>query len=72
MEHPELLKMADLKVLSRLLTSHVQNSRFVSGHWASLIDSGHLRAILERIKVIRGTISMNGSTSSDADGWLEQ
>ena len=53
MEHSELLKMADLELLSRLLTAHTHNSRFASGYWTTLIESGHLRAILERLKVIR-------------------
>lgn len=49
---PDLLKDADLDTLRKLLTLHVRKDRFVEGHLAEMIDLGHIRAILQRLKVI--------------------
>ena len=58
--HPELLDLADLEVVSRLLTVHVRRDRFSSGHLAQMIDSGHLRAIMERLRAIRDVMDAKG------------
>ena len=53
MNDPDLVAQADLSVLRRLLTLHVRADRFNDGHIAHEIDSGHILAILRRLKVIR-------------------
>jgi hypothetical protein len=50
---PEALKGADLMTLRKLLTTHVRADRFAEGHLASVLESGHMLAILRRLKDIR-------------------
>ena len=50
---PEALEAADLLTLRKLLTAHVRADRFVEGHLASVFESGHITAILRRLKQIR-------------------
>jgi hypothetical protein len=45
--------MADLLTLRKLLTLHVRGDRFVEGHLASVLESGHVTDILERMQQIR-------------------
>jgi hypothetical protein len=40
-------------VVCELLTAHVRGDRFVEGHLASVFESGHITAILRRLKQIR-------------------
>jgi hypothetical protein len=42
--------------LTRLLTTHVRQDRFCGGHLAEMAARGHLRAILERMAVIRESL----------------
>lgn len=53
---PEALETADLLVLRKLLTTHVRKDRFVEGHLASMLECGHITAILRRLKEIREQI----------------
>ena len=53
---PEALEAADLLVLRKLLTTHVRKDRFVEGHLASMLECGHITAILRRLKEIREPI----------------
>jgi O-acetyl-ADP-ribose deacetylase len=46
----DLLKTADLETLRKLFTLHVRRDRFVEGHFAEMIDTGHIRALLHRLK----------------------
>jgi len=50
---PEALAGANLLTLRRLLTTHVRADRFVEGHLASVLESGHITAILCRLREIR-------------------
>jgi hypothetical protein len=50
---PGSLAQADLLTLLKLLTLHVRGDRFVEGHLASVLESGHVTAILERMQQIR-------------------
>jgi hypothetical protein len=49
---PDLLKDADLDTLRKLLTLHVRKDRFVEGHLSEMIDLGHIRAVLHRLKAL--------------------
>lgn len=57
---PDALGEADLLTLRKLLTAHVRADRFVEGHLAGALQSGHITAILRCIKRIRGKTA--GST----------
>lgn len=50
---PHLLAEADLNACIKLLTTHVRKERFCEGHLASVIQSGHVFAILERLQQLR-------------------
>ena len=54
---PELLAGADVNVLTKLLTTHVRKERFCDGHLWEMAECGHLRAILERMAVLRAELS---------------
>jgi O-acetyl-ADP-ribose deacetylase len=47
---PDLLKTAGLETLRKLFTLHVRRDRFVEGHFSEMIDTGHIRALLHRLK----------------------
>ena len=49
----ETLAQADLLTLRKLLTTHVRADRFTEGHLAAMLESGHIVAILRRLKEIR-------------------
>jgi ADP-ribosyl-[dinitrogen reductase] hydrolase len=49
---PDALATADLLTLRKLLTVHVRADRFTEGHLASVFASGHVTAILHRLKQI--------------------
>lgn len=51
--HPDALARADLLTLCKLLTTHVRADRFNEGHLATVLESGHITAILRRLKEIR-------------------
>jgi protein-tyrosine phosphatase len=50
---PDALEAADLLTLRKLLTTHLRADRFVEGHLASALESGHITAILRRFREIR-------------------
>jgi len=51
--HPEQLRSADIVTLRKLLTLHIRKERFCEGHFGAMIDSGHIKRILERLKELR-------------------
>jgi hypothetical protein len=51
---PQALETADLLALRKLLTTHVRRNRFVEGHFGEMLESGHITAVLIRLKEIRG------------------
>lgn len=48
-DQPDLLAKADLISLQRLMTAHSRNEALHDGHLAEMIDSGHMRALFQRI-----------------------
>ncbi len=50
---PGSLADADLLTLRKLLTTHVRSDRFVEGHVAGVLKSGHVTDILERMQQLR-------------------
>lgn len=54
-DDPTLVESADLDTLVWLFTTHIRKDRFVEGHLADMIDSGHILALLSRLKVLADT-----------------
>lgn len=52
-ENPQALNSADLLTLRKLLTAHVRADRFTEGHLAAVLQSGHIVAILKRVRQLR-------------------
>jgi hypothetical protein len=50
---PELLRTADIQVIRKLITLHVRKERFCEGHLSVMIKSGHIAALLRRLKELR-------------------
>jgi len=51
-DHPEALKRARMKTCVKLLTLHARKDHFVDRHFASMVQSGHVSAILSRMSEI--------------------
>lgn len=51
--HPELLRRVGMKCCIKLLTLHVRQDRTFEGHFASMIQNGHIIAILQRMAVLK-------------------
>lgn len=49
-EDPRSLAAADFETICKLLTAHARNDRFVDGHLHGMIESGHIAAILRRLR----------------------
>jgi hypothetical protein len=47
------LQQADEETLGKLLTLHIRRDRFFEGHLANMIESGHIAAILRRMRELR-------------------
>ena len=50
------LARADLSTLRKLLVVHVRKDRFLEGHFAEMLASGHLVAILRRVVALRSEL----------------
>lgn len=51
---PELVQAADIAYVRRLLTWHIRQNRFTRNHVASMIASGHILLILNRLRELDG------------------
>ena len=49
---PSALRTARLATLRRLLTLHARKDRFCEGHFAAVLESGHITSILRRVQTI--------------------
>jgi O-acetyl-ADP-ribose deacetylase len=49
----KLLDSADLLTIRRLLITHVRKENFCDGHFAEMLEQGHIQAILRQLKRIR-------------------
>jgi hypothetical protein len=52
MADPALVASARLATCIKLITAHLRYERFCDGHLHSVFESGHLTAVLRRLKVI--------------------
>ena len=51
---PDKVRQADLPTILKLLTAHVRADRFSDGHFAQMLENGHISAILNRLQQLRG------------------
>ena len=49
---PNKLASVDLETIQKLFTTHARKDRFCEGHWADMIECGHIQAILRRVAVL--------------------
>ena len=52
-ENPEKLKTARIGTLQKLFTAHSRQDRFCDGHLLGVLESGHMTAMLRRVKELR-------------------
>jgi hypothetical protein len=52
-ESPERVATADTDTVRKLLTTHVRKDRFCEGHLVAMIASGHIAAVLRRLRDLR-------------------
>jgi hypothetical protein len=50
---PDVVAEADLLTVRKLLTAHARADRFIEGHFVSVLESGHIIAVLRRLEAIR-------------------
>lgn len=55
-EIPSLLEKASIQTLRKLWTAHIRTDRFVEGHLAEIVRSGHAAMILRRMAVIHRSL----------------
>jgi hypothetical protein len=51
-ESAELLSTATVEDIRKLLTLHIRKDRFSEGHFAAMVECGHIAAILQRLREI--------------------
>ncbi len=51
-QNPELITTADLTTIRRLFTIHIRKDRFCEGHLLSVLESGHITMMLQRLATI--------------------
>lgn len=51
-----LIKTASLSQVKTMLTFCVRGERFSDGHWAEMIEKGHIRRLLERLNEIKADL----------------
>lgn len=56
LEDRALLGQASLEQIKTMLTYCVRGERFCDGHWGAMIEQGHIRRLLERLKEIRALL----------------
>ena len=49
LEDEEFVKTGSLPQIKTMLTYCVRGERFCDGHWATMIEHGHIRRLLERL-----------------------
>lgn len=48
--NPELLHKVDLDTCCKLITLHVRKDRFSGGHFGLMVETGHIAAIVRRLR----------------------
>lgn len=55
-----LIVRADLAQIKTMLTYCVRGERFCDGHWAAMLESGRVAALLQRLAILREELSHHG------------
>ena len=58
-----LLAQASLEDVRKLLLAHVRSSRFSEGHLLEVLRNGHVRLVLERVALLVGERTPDGSAA---------
>lgn len=53
LEDPSVVDNASLAQIKTMLTFCVRGERFCDGHWAAMIEQGHIRRLLQRLDALR-------------------
>jgi hypothetical protein len=53
LKNEDLVKTASLAEIRTMLTFCLRGERFSDGHWAQMIEEGHIRRLLERLDEIK-------------------
>ncbi len=53
LEDPSVVANASLAQIKTMLTFCVRGERFCDGHWAAMIEQGHIRRLLQRLEVLQ-------------------
>lgn len=54
LQDADLVGRASWDEIKTMLTFCVRGERFSDGHWAAMIEQGHLRRLLERLRQLHG------------------
>jgi hypothetical protein len=57
LEQPGYIESANLKQIKMLMTFCVRGERFCDGHWASMIQQGHIKRLCKRLEQLRSRSS---------------
>ncbi len=57
LQDADRVKLASLPEVKTMLTFCVRGERFSDGHWAEMIQRGHIRRLLERLNVIKSEMA---------------
>lgn len=71
-KNPELLIVADILTLQKLLTTHIRKERFCSGHLAAMIKNGHFLAIFHRLQAIHAALMLEKSDNHGKRNMIKQ
>ena len=64
LENHDLVKSASFSQIKTMMTYCVRGERFCSGHWAAMIEQGHIRRLLERLLELQ---SVDGQEDAPSD-----
>ncbi len=56
LEDDALVESATLDEIKTMLTYCVRGERFCDGHWAAVLESGRVQALLRRLKALRASV----------------
>ncbi|MDZ7956457.1 MAG: O-acetyl-ADP-ribose deacetylase [Aulosira sp. DedQUE10] len=70
--NPELLILADISTLQKLLTTHIRKERFCSGHLAAMIENGHFLAIFHRLQAIHAALMLENPDNNGEPNMIKQ
>ena len=62
-DHPEQLQRVTLRTCVKLLTFHARKNRTWEGRFASMIETGHMTAILERLAALSAGMNKKQSAT---------